>query len=332
MIINPAIIALICSAILSAGFCVYAVVWGSRIIRHWDLKSGSTLQLQLERRTYLISTIMTCLLSAEIFNLFLFIYTADHIHPIFIGAMCAAGSLNVNGFGYPTLLTKIITLLCCGIWLVVNQADNRAEDYPLIRFKYKLLFCIAGLLVLGALLQIAYFKGLKAEVITTCCGTLFNTDAENIAGGIAGLPDGIMRIAFFTAAALHLRSAVHLLASGRGGQILGWVSAVYFLAATLSVISFISVYYYELPTHHCPFDILQSDYRYVGYPLYGALFVFAVSGMAVGVLDGFTALPSLSSILPGLMRRYAWISLFAGLIFLAISAYPMVFSDFKLPI
>jgi len=82
MIVNPAIIALIGSAMLSAGFSVYAVVLGSQIIRSWDLSSGTALQLQLERRTYLISTIMACLLGVEIFSLFLFIYTADHIHPM----------------------------------------------------------------------------------------------------------------------------------------------------------------------------------------------------------------------------------------------------------
>jgi len=213
---------------------------------------------------------------------------------------------------------------------VVNQADNQAEDYPLIRFKYKLLFAITGLLIAGAFLQIAYFKGLKAEVITTCCGTLFNSDAGNIAGDIASLPTNFMRIAFFVAAAFHIRSAIHLLVSRRGGFTLGWASAAYFIVAVLSVISFISVYYYELPTHHCPFDILQSDYHYVGYPLYAALFGFAISGMAIGVVDRFTTVPSLSPLLPVLMRRYAWISLAAGLVFLALSVYPMVFSDFKL--
>lgn len=330
MIVNPAIIALISSAILCAGFSVYAVVLGGQIIRYWDLASGSAIQLQMERRTYLISTIMAVLLSVEIFSLFLFIYTADHIHPMFIGAMCAAGALNVNGFGYPALAVKMISVLCCGIWLVINQADTRAEDYPMIRFKYQLLFGIAGLLIVGTFFQIGYFKGLKADVMTSCCSTLFSSDAKNIAGDIAGLPTGLTRIAFFVTAALHLRAAIHLLATGKGLRTVGWCSAIYFFVAVASVISFISVYYYELPTHHCPFDILQSEYHYVGYPMYAALFGFAVPGMAIGVLDRFRTIPSLSPILPVLTRRYAWTSLTAGLIFLAIAIWPMIFSDFKL--
>ena len=34
--------------------------------------------------------------------------------------MCAAGTLNVNGCGYPTLILKIINFLLAGLWLIVN--------------------------------------------------------------------------------------------------------------------------------------------------------------------------------------------------------------------
>ena len=330
MIVNPAIIAQLAGTLLTTGFAVYACMVGLRIVQHWDLSSGSADQVALERRTYLVSTIMACLLTLEVFSLFLFIYTADHLHPLFVGAMCAAGSLNVNGFGYPALIVKCISVLCCGIWLIVNQADNLAEDYPLIRFKYRFMFWITALLMVGALLQIAYFKGLEAQVITSCCSALFSTESKTIAGDIAALPAGITQALFFIAAALHLRTAIHLLATDRGGRWLGWFSALFFLAAMVAVISFISVYYYELPTHHCPFDILQHDYGYVGYPLYASLFACSICGMAVGLLDRFADLPSLASVLPMLRRRYTWISLASGLLVVALAVYPMIFSDFKL--
>ncbi|MCD8478146.1 MAG: hypothetical protein LRY68_09925, partial [Sulfurospirillum sp.] len=35
--------------------------------------------------------------------------------------------------------------------------------------------------------------------------------------------------------------------------------------AIVSLILFFSTYVYELPTHHCPFCLLQSDYYGVGY-------------------------------------------------------------------
>ena len=46
-------------------------------------------------------------LAFEILSLFLFIYTADDLHRLFVGAMCAAGTLYVNAFGYPALMLKV---------------------------------------------------------------------------------------------------------------------------------------------------------------------------------------------------------------------------------
>jgi hypothetical protein len=55
----------------------YSVYEGVRIIRHWDIDSGSEYQLDLERRTYLISTLMAYAMGFQLLSLFLFIYTAD---------------------------------------------------------------------------------------------------------------------------------------------------------------------------------------------------------------------------------------------------------------
>ncbi len=330
MIVHPAIIALIGSGFLIAGFSIYAALMGVRIIRCWDITSGTALQIQLERRTYLISAVMICLLFVDVLSLFLFINTADRLHPQFIGAMCAAGSLNVNGSGYPALVVKIVSVISGGIWILVNQADNRAENYPLIRFKYKLLIGVSGLLIAGAILQLAYFSGLKPEVMTTCCGNLFSKDAKGLAGGIAGLPPIATSISFFAAASLHLGTTIHFLTTGRGGSTLGWSSVIFLCVAIIAVISLISVYYYELPTHHCPFDILQAQYYHVGYPLYAALLGVAVPGITVGILTQFTNVPSMRPFLSALLRRHSWISLTASLIFIMLAVYPMIFGNLKL--
>ncbi len=57
--------------------------------------------------------------------------------------MCAAGTLNVNGYGYPALILKIVVFLLSGLWLLLNYADNRAYDYPLVKNKYLFLLFIA---------------------------------------------------------------------------------------------------------------------------------------------------------------------------------------------
>ena len=140
MIISPAIIALTLGSVLIALITGYAAGIGIQILRWWDIHSGSDRQLSLERKTYLIATVLSYVMTFELASLFLFVYTADHMHGLFIGAMCAAGTLNANDWGYPALVLKTVNFLACGVWLIVNYLDNRGYDYPLIRFKYRLLF------------------------------------------------------------------------------------------------------------------------------------------------------------------------------------------------
>lgn len=49
---------------------VYAAYFALQIVRKWDITSGSEVQLDLERKTYLISTIMSYLLGFQLLSLF----------------------------------------------------------------------------------------------------------------------------------------------------------------------------------------------------------------------------------------------------------------------
>jgi hypothetical protein len=117
---------------------------------------------------------------------------------------------------------------------------------------------------------------------------------------------------------------------GRGAYLLSVASAATFIISLASILSFISVYFYELPTHHCPFCILQKEYGYVGYPLYITLLGGTISGMGVGLLMPFRGVKSLSDILPSIQRRLALVSALLFLIFTLIVTYRMVFTDFIL--
>jgi len=330
MIINPAIIALVLGSMLITAFAFYALATALRILRHWDIRSGSEGQLALERKTYLISTIFGYLLGFELFSLFLFVFTAEHIHDLFVGAMCAAGSLNVNKYGYVTLVLKMFTFMLCGVWIIVNHADNRAHDYPLIRPKYKLLILLTVMIGLETFFQTSYFMGLRADVITSCCGTLFSEETKSIAGEMAGLPLYGTRIVFYLAVILTLRVGIHVLVTGRGAAAFGLLAGVTTVVSLAAVLSFISVYYYELPTHHCPFCLLQKEYHYIGYPLYLSLFLAGITGMGAGVIDRLKGPRSLSMVIPALQKRLCLFSMAGFLTFALIATYPMVFKDFVL--
>lgn len=377
MILHPAVLALVIVAFLVTGMILYCSFFGYRIIRQWDLQSGSEEQLALERRTYLISTILSCLFLFQIGSLFLYIYTADGLHTLFVGAMCAAGTLNVNPYGYPAFLLKILNVILAGLWLVINAADNRAFDYPLIRKKYAMLLVLAPLLLAESGLQLLYFLQLKADVITSCCGSLFSFGRGNVSADIAatspvitGLKDSIATLApsqitpgiilscceslfnwetltllatvlasmpvkvkvagFYLSFALTFSLGAVYYSKGKLGGFFAVAGGLFFLVASVSFISFISLYFYELPTHHCPFCVLQREYGYVGYLLYAALITGAVSGIGVGVLMPFAGISSLSDSLPRIQKKLTILCLASYLLFTGISTYSMVSTDFTL--
>ena len=125
MIFHPTVMALFAGSILVSFMILYSASYAFQILRKWDLQSGSELQLNLERRTYLISTLLAYAFGFELLSFFLFVFTADQVHTFFVGAMCAAGSLYANDYGYPTLIVKLVNFLLAGIWLVVNYVDNQ---------------------------------------------------------------------------------------------------------------------------------------------------------------------------------------------------------------
>ncbi len=101
------------------------------------------------------------------------------------------------------------------------------------------------------------------------------------------LPVIPMQLAFYVSVALAVYLGISFYRKGKNGYLFSMMVGIAFLVSLASIISFISVYYYELPTHHCPFCILQKEYGYAGYCLYLALLGGAISGMGVGVLMPF---------------------------------------------
>jgi hypothetical protein len=244
--------------------------------------------------------------------------------------MCAAGSLGVNSYGYPVLILKIVNCLLAGVWLIINHVDTRGYDYPLIKTKYGLLNILVPLVLLEALLQFVYFYNLKADVITSCCGSLFSSDKHSIAGEIAGLASGPMQLAFFGFMAATLASGCFFYFKNRGGILFSILSSLTFVVAASSLVSFICLYYYELPSHHCPFCILQKEYRYIGYPLYATLLGGAVCGLGVGALSQYSACESLSLVIPAIRRRLTAIALFMYMLFTILVTWRMLSTPFRL--
>ena len=228
------------------------------------------------------------------------------------------------------MLFKVVNFLLAGVWLILNYADNRGYDYPLIKVKYELLNLLVPLLVLEGCLLVAYFAGVKPDIITSCCGSLFSHDSGGFSGDLAALPFRPMRIVFFAGMVLTGISGLFFFIKGRAGYLFSAAASVTFLIALASILSFICLYFYELPSHHCPFCLLQKEYGYIGYVLYATLFSGAVAGLGVGVLMPFRQVASLVRIIPAMQRRLTVVTLICYLLFTVIVVWRMIFSALKL--
>jgi hypothetical protein len=330
MIFHPTILALYTASLLVGFMIFYAAPQAFQILRHWDLKSGSELQLSLERKTYLISTLLAYAFGFELLSFFLYIFTADQLHSFFVGAMCAAGSLYVNAYGYPTLIIKLVNFLLVGLWLILNFVDNRGEDYPLIKKKYGFFLALVPLMLLETALQANYFLRLRPDVITSCCGTLFSTENSVLPSLTNSVPQYPARSVFYAVMTLTIGTGGYAYLKNRAAVFFSGLSVAALWVSVVSIFSFISLYIYELPTHSCPFCLLQKEYHFIGYPLYLTLLGGTITGVGSGVLRPFRKIKSLSDILPAIQKKLALAAALFFLAFTIIVTVEIIFSGLKL--
>jgi len=323
MQLNPALIALLLGSALTCLLITYASWFAVRILMRWNLSSGSEVQLALERRTYLISTMLAYALGFELISLFLFVHTAEDLHSLFVGAMCAAGTFYVNPYGYPALIAKLALFVLAGVWLIINRADNHCPDYPLIRVKYAWLLVMLPVAIASTALTWLFLTGLRADVITSCCGTLFSLGLPDVKDEISlSAPESYARHALYASSALALCSGAYCYFRGRLGALYAASSLMMLLSGMTALIVLVSPYIYELPTHHCPFCMLQSDYDYIGYLIYAFLIGGSVTGMGAGLLGYLSGRGrGLDGTLRAMIRRLTLISLFMLSAFLALAGY-----------
>ena len=105
---------------------------------------------------------------------------------------------------------------------------------------------------------------------------------------------------------------------------------MFFGVALASVISFISLYIYEMPTHHCPFDILQGQFHFIGYPLFVSLFAGTLFSALPGLSQPLKRVPSLAAEIGRVERTWLGLGLAFVLAFIGLSTWPVVFGSFIL--
>jgi hypothetical protein len=326
VIFQHSILALLASSAISVLLMMGAAFFSYRILRYWDLSSGSRQQLLLERQTYLVSTILVFVMVLELLSLLLFVFTADALSVHFVGAMCAVGSLNANQYGFPALILKMLVFFAASSWLVLNHVDRLGRDYPLVRIKFAAVLALTPLLLAEALVQTRFFTGLQSNVSVACCSSTFSPTAASVTSDLSGLSPGVALITFY--GTLLCLAMVGLLALKRERLrgVYAVLCALFFPLALVAILSVFSLYIYQHPHHHCPFCIFKPEYSYYGYFLYLPLFLGTALGLSVGPLQRFREVPSLMENLPRASASLVKTSLGLLLLFGALTGYAVLTS------
>jgi len=327
MIWNAWVLGLIIGQMATALINAVAFVNALKIVRNWDTNSMLPMQLDLEHRSELIATIVSCSLLFQIFSLIVFEITARSLAPFVPGAMCTVGILEAQPLGWPVLFFKIAALFLYGWWVVLNYLDNQVEGFPLTILKSWYLIVLFPLILTDLILQIGFFTHLDPAVITSCCGVVFEVEGEGFGSSVASLPPKLtMGGLIGLIAVLALFSLVIRRRSTQGGCLayaLG--SAAGFVLGIAGVISFVAPYVYMMPALHCPFIFLDAEHSNYGYLVYLPLFAASFLGMSVGILVVIERhFQTLVTVSHGIKMQYIRWSGLLWLVFLAAAYGPVI--------
>lgn len=330
MLLSPAVLALLCCSGIVCALTVTAAAVGISVAVGWNHEDSGPEQLLRERHWFLVEASLRLILGLQIFSLFVFVATADHLKTLFTGAMCAVGSLNASPFGFPTLLVKIAGFMLCGLWLVTDRVSSAASSTGLLRFKVFSVLFLAAVLVSENILQFRYFSDLDPDIITSCCAMLFDRQASGIGAGIADLPLGLSQTAFFGGLLVTIAVGVRAVSGRRSPLTYSVLAAILGLITTSSVIIWIAPAYYQLPTHHCPLCLLAPDHGFIGYPLYLFLATAVITGVGSGLVTVLRAIDPLHAIGPNEERRLCIVSVTSFGFVAAIALWPSLMSPIRL--
>lgn len=245
------------------------------LYKGWDFSKSSAYQYALEDRSFLLSTIGWVLAVFEVVLLLYSVYLIESLSAVIRGAMCGVGVLASGGFGWALLGSKIASFFLLGCFVYLDYVDRKRVDFPFSKQKFMLFALTGGAVVIESVFAIFFLLSINPAAIVSCCGTVFSSSEEGV--GVSIYDHGM--VALLMAGALLGQSTALL----RGGKVLYLVTPIFFSISLFGIIYLISPYIYELPTHNCPFCLLQKEYFFIGYLLYGLLFSGALFSLLIGI-------------------------------------------------
>jgi len=280
MLLTPEIITIYILNLIFFIFASVAFYYSVKIVFLYDKNAMSTLQYKLQKQSYLVATIIKFIFYTKILVFLFFIFTLDDIATILPGAMCGAGVVNATAYGTYLLILKIINLYIFAYWLVLNTQDINSEEQVYLKYKFQVYMAVYFLLVGEIILESLMFFSIDTKSVVDCCGTIFSTTDGTYMAKLLSVDPMILLATFYTIYSLMICSYIL-----KNKYIFSLLNLLFVIISLVSLIAYFGTYIYELPTHHCPFCLLQRDYNYIGYLLYIFLFIGTFHGIVLGLMD-----------------------------------------------
>jgi len=323
-LLEPWVLARIAAAIVTASLFAYGAVVGARVLRHAHVETATEGQLLLERHFELAGNLVRLGAVAQLFSLVLSVMAADRLSSAIQGAMCGYGVVSQNRWGWLSLGVTVVVSLAAGVLLQLLVLDRRVRGLDLMRPLAMLCIAVAPLAWLDTLLSSAWLGSLDFSVVASCCSTTLG-DGRREATIFWQGPRILATWGAVIGAGLAI--ATSLLAFRRPGRVLVTMAGATALAvvpfAVGAVVLQVAPHVYEAPDHLCPFCLFQSDAYFVGYPLFGAVFLAVTWGLGAAAAallsNGEHARAAFPAFAQSRMARHAW----AWALALAIGAVPV---------
>ncbi len=145
-----------------------------KVLKYWNFNATTTFQYSLEKKNYLVNTIIYFTIVVKIILFVFFVKSLDELSPLVPGAMCATGVIGANTYGNTLLLLKIFILFLLGIWIIVNKLDLESKVFPYLKEKYYLFSFIFFLICIEFILEIFYFMNIPLSVPVFVVAQFFN--------------------------------------------------------------------------------------------------------------------------------------------------------------
>ena len=275
---SPYIITFLVVESLILFFSFIALFFAFKIVKNYNEKAHVESQFDLAKKGYLVSTIIFFILAVKIPLFLFFVWAMDTVASIVPGAMCAAGIVDATEQGSFMFAIKILNLFFLSAWMFLNHEDAKTKNSVFLKLKFKLFIFLFVFLLVEFMLEFVHFSSIALDEPVQCCSDIFRQTGLNQMK--LWHTNGFILTFFYIIFILLFLSAYHKL-----DLAVAILSLCFMLSSIYAIIRFFSPYIYELPSHKCPFCMLQGDYFYIGYVIYILIFLGTLPGFVLFIMD-----------------------------------------------